>query len=274
MTYPFARINVDNLIDGNIRLTWEMDRHLIDVGPYSFQLQVGHTALEDADDWVDVGAPVVDTYTVTDTTKRLFGKTLDVHYRLELTTSTDTYISHAVSCEGLLSKRDWLTWQEVLRKERLRHSTLTSVKGYLLKARRYGTPCPVCLDEYTEEVSKSKCMTCYGTGFEGGYFTPLEANYADLGLQSSRDHRNANIGMQNEHVIQARFLGDILLYSYDVWINAFSDERYYVQTTQVSSQIRGVPISYNVELRLAPFSDIIYSFDINKTYPQIPPGLT
>lgn len=264
MPEVFHRVSVDCVIAGGTRVSWELNRHFIDDGPYSFQLQVGHTGLTDADDWADVGAPVVDTYYAFDLSKRLYGKTLETHYRVELTSADDTYYSNPVPCDGLLSKRDWINAREIIRKESLRHRVLTSPEGLLLKARRYGPRCATCTDARTEGVTDSNCPDCYGTGYENGYFAPLAACYADVGLDKTRDHRLMDRGMEKQDVIQARFIGDPQLYSYDAWVNATSDERYYLHTVGVASQIRGVAIVFDAELRLAPFTDVIYTVPLDE----------
>ena len=43
----------------------------------------------------------------------------------------------------------------------------------VLKRRHWGIRCRDCFDLLTKKVTKSKCNTCYGTGFEGGYFNPV-----------------------------------------------------------------------------------------------------
>jgi hypothetical protein len=267
----FERLRVDNIIQGGTRVWWEIARHFTDPGPYEFQLQTGHTGLDDADDWIDVGAPVVDTYMAFDLNKRVYGKTLDVHYRVKLTTSVDVYYSKPQDSDGLLSKRDWITYRELVRKEQLRHRVQTSVRGFLLKARRYGPRCPDCTDTLTEEISNSQCATCYGTGFEFGYFAPLAAHYADVGMESNREHRDPNKGMDKEDKVEARFVGDPQLYSYDVWVNSTSDERYYLQTIGIKAQHRGVPVVLSAELRLAPYTDVIYTVPLEED-PTTPPA--
>lgn len=263
MSNPFARVSIDYIVAGNARIAWEMNRHFVDPGPYSFQVQVAHVGISEADDWTNVGAPVIDQFFAIDTDKRLWGKILDLYYRVELTTSVDIYYSNPQSCSGLLLKRDWLNAQEITRKELLRHRVLTSVSGYLLKARRYGPKCSICTDLLTDEVSKTNCTSCYGTGYENGFYAPVESIYADVGLPITRDHRNPNIGMESQAVIAARFIGDPLIYAYDVWINSTSDERYYIHTTKSLAQVRGIPVVIEAELRLAPFSDIIYEYSIS-----------
>jgi hypothetical protein len=262
----FRRLKIDCVIAGGTRVSWDLNPHMVDPGPYSFQLQVGHTGLTDADDWEDVGAPEIDTYYIIDDEKRTWGKTLDPHYRVKLITGVATYYSEPESCDGKLSKRDWLNAREIIRKEILRHSVLTSPEGYLLKVRRYGPRCTECTDEFTEEVSKTNCPDCYGTGFQNGYFEPMPACFADLSQPQVRDHRNPSKGMDKEYVISARFIGDTQLYSYDVWVNKTSGERYYLHTIKTAAHVRGVPIVYDAELRLAPFSDVIYTVPVGESF--------
>ncbi len=270
----FSRVLIDHLVQGGTRVSWELNRHFIDPLPYEFQLQFSHTGLENADDWIDIGASVMDTYFALDLDKHLFGKTLDAYYRVKLSTSLDTYYSTPQSVSGLLSKRDWLIAREIVRKEVLRHSRLSSPKGFLLKVRRYGPPCPDCLDYLTDEVNNSQCLTCFSTGFLYGYFEPLPAYYVDISLAESREHRAPQVGMESKDVRHARFIGDPLVYSYDVWINEFSDERFYLHTVKEVANIRGVTLVYDAELRLAPFTDVIYKFELDKDEIPNPPGPT
>ncbi len=263
--FPFDRVTVDFIVDGGARIAWEINRHFVDDGPYTFTVQVGHTTLDDSDDWEDIGGSVVDTYYDIDTSKRIFGKTLDVHYRVKLVSGEGSYTSAAVNCYGHLDKRDWLLAKELFRLENLRHQKFTSPSGFLIKARRYGPICEECTDVLTEEVSKTNCADCYGTGFLNGYFTPLSAQYADVSNDSGREHLdNQGLGTVTQHNIRGRFLGITQIYSYDVWVNADSDERYYMHEIKTEAQLRGVPIVYSAELRLAPYSDIIYTLPIEE----------
>jgi hypothetical protein len=264
MADAFARVLVDYVVSGGARVSWEMNRHFVDPGPYSFQLQFGRTGNQDADDWIDIGSPVVDTYFTFDLEKRLFGKEMDSFYRVELVTNEGTYYSMIAQADGKLDKRDWLFVREFIRKEQLRHRVMTSVKGYLLKARRYGPRCETCTDTYTEEVQNTNCPDCYGTGFQNGYFEPMQDVYCELQLQGNRTHRDGQTGTQKSDVLQARFVGDPQLYSYDVWIADYADERYYMHNVQQTGQHRGVNVIFTAELRLAPFTDVIYTFPITR----------
>jgi len=263
----FERVHVDYLVRGTARISWELGRTFNEPLPYVFQLQVSHAGLSAysgdgdgrADDWLNVGNSVTDTFFAEDATQRLFGKTADLHYRVKLTTGTDTvYYSDPVSIYGDLDKHDWTLVKELLRKENLRHVKQVSVRGFLLKAKRYGPLCPNCLDPLTQEVTDSHCEVCYGTGFSGGYFAALPNVYVDVTLERAREALNPQLGTTKEVVIQGRMLAEPQIYSLDLWVADKSDLRYYIHPVGVASQHRGVPIVLNVELRLIPYSDIAY----------------
>ena len=53
----------------------------------------------------------------------------------------------------------------------LRYFTGTNVA--VLKRRHFGTRCETCWTRKTGMVVKSRCCTCYGTGWVGGFHTPI-----------------------------------------------------------------------------------------------------
>ena len=44
---------------------------------------------------------------------------------------------------------------------------------YILKRKHWGARCKACFDLLTKKVTSSKCNTCYGVGFEGGFEKPV-----------------------------------------------------------------------------------------------------
>lgn len=52
----------------------------------------------------------------------------------------------------------------------------------LLKRRDYGTVCPTCFDPILQRTTMSKCLTCYDTGYLGGY-------YPDIHVQGQLNER-------------------------------------------------------------------------------------
>lgn len=157
---PFRRMAVDYLSEGAARVTWEFDRQMTDPDPYVYQLQASQSGTPGTDDWDDAGPPVRDALYLLDPSKRLWGMSNVLHYRVVLTTPSGTYTSPPVAAEGLLDRQGWLMTQEVLRKELLMLRGLLRQDGYLLKAKRYGTPC-TCVDPQSRELTNSACHVCF-----------------------------------------------------------------------------------------------------------------
>ncbi len=259
----FDMVHVSYLIRGGTRVCWSMLPTFSDPLPYTFQLQVGQTGDQNANDWKDVGLPMENSYYAVDGTQRVYGKTQYTHYRVKLTTPGGVYWSDPVAKAGILGARDWRLAREIVRKERLRYR-YTSQDGYLLKRMTTGVKCSKCLDLQTDEVTNPSCQECYGTGFQCGYFYPMSCVWADLAPKSHRQHIDDQgmRGVVNDIRISGRMLMAPLLQELDVWVSRKTDDRYYIQGIQSAAEMRGVPLIANVELRPAPYTDVIYTVPI------------
>jgi hypothetical protein len=251
---------VDYLTKGGGRVRWELARHFIKPRPHTFQLQTSPGTVEGADDWEDVGDAVTNVFYALDETRRLYGKTRHINYRVKLTDGNAVvYYSKPALTLGQWTKRDWILAREVLRKEKLRATRFTSVDGFLFKRRRYGDPCTACLDAITGEITNSDCTLCGGTGILTGYYAPVAASYADLTPESSREHRDNQMrATVRDVIVVGRFFDFPPLVQGDIWVNRFSDERYYIHNVTEKAVLRGVPLIWDVELRRAEDTDNVY----------------
>ncbi len=266
----FDRVVVSYVIAGGTRIMWELLPTFMDHGPLTFQLQVGETASNDADDWLDVGLPVVDQYYAVDAEQRVWGKTNFTHYRIKLTTPTGEYVSTPVGGMGILDHRDWLLARNLLYQRRIQQRLGPGgQRGYLLKRRWTGTPCQTCLDLQTEEVRNPDCPSCFGTGKECGYYYPQSCIWATLNHKGYRAKTDANRWTVNDIVCKAEFLCTEMLGEEDIWVAAKTDDRYYVHEVQHTAEIRGVPLVADVVLRLVPFSSPIYAIEIPQQLTEI-----
>jgi hypothetical protein len=259
----FDRVHVSYLIRGGTRVMWELQDDFRDPLPHSYLLQVSRTGNPDADDWTDVGLPVENAFYAIDGEQRVWGKTNWTHYRVRLSTPNATYYSEPTDGIGVLERRGWRLAKDILRRERLR-MRYGGIEGYLLKRRHYGPKCPTCLEFQTEEVTDPECPTCYGTGFQCGYFYPMGCIWADLSPKTKRKHIDDQgmRGTVSDIIVTGRMLMLPLIQEYDVWVNAKTDDRYYLHSIQNVAEMRGVPLVANVEMRPAPFTDIIYDVPI------------
>ena len=260
----FDRVVVSYRISQGSMVMWELLDTFIDAKPYLFQLQVGTTANNDADDWADVGGPVEDQFFAVDAEQRVRGKLNWTHYRVLLTTGNGTYVSTPVDARGTLNKRDWLMVRNTHRFEAVRMRQMAGQEGYLLKRRVTGQACRVCTDPMTFESRNPFCPSCYGTGRECGYYYPIGCTWTDMPAPASHVQRDGQQRgtVDDERVATARMLVTELLIEEDVWVSKVTDDRYYVHSVRPTASLRGVPIVADVGLRLIPYSSPIYALTI------------
>jgi hypothetical protein len=85
-------------------------------------------------------------------------------------------------------------YQQRLKRKLLRDQTmvlrkLSGVEVAVLKRKHWGVRCAKCYDKYTKETVRGNCTTCYGTGYDGGYHTPVitlaRPNHVQLQTQTT-----------------------------------------------------------------------------------------
>lgn len=265
---PIELVRTDFLVQQGARVAWTMRPSFIAPKPWSFQLQVGHTANPLADDWQNVGAPVENSFLAVDPSQRAFGKQLTTHYRVQLTdAASNTYLSAPATVLGLLDTRRWLWARDLMRQERLRFSALFPVDGWILKRRREGQRCRLCTDKNTGDVTNSRCDVCLGTGFVHGYYAAMPCQYGDLSPYKAAEIRDpAGPKQLNLDLVQqGRFLGTPWLSTNDVWVARGSGLRYWMETVEVEAHVLNVPIVLNVTLYQYPFNDPVYKIPMGGT---------
>ena len=87
---------------------------------------------------------------------------------------------------------------------------------FIYKKKTEGSRCTDCWDKVLKRCTNSSCLTCFGTGFVGGYYPPIAA-WADIGPTNNdgtimefgiRENNNARWTFTNYPLLQ---LGDIIL---------------------------------------------------------------
>lgn len=257
---PFSRCQVDNMMRGGTVIYWWMDTRFTDPGPWTFQAQWGRTV---NGPWTDiVVVPVTDGYYTLDPEQHLWGKQLDLYYRVYVTTSRGTFFSDPVRADGGLPRRDWLYAREITRKEYL---TLmkgpTGLRGCLLKRRNWGDRCIHSTDHDTAEVTTSRCLECFDIGIVGGYYQPVNFWLGNSPRQQ-RIKRDDTQGMTADEIFKARAVPYPYVESGDIWVSSETDRRWFVNTVEKAAVIRDKPLVLNLELKLAPASHIIYDYPL------------
>lgn len=273
----FNRVRVDFLIAGSARVTWELSDHFHAPEPWTFQLQEAESDLPQAN-WVDAGAPVQNTCFIVDPEVRArFGKELNIFYRIKLTDAVGVvYISQPADVLGNLDFKSWNYAKEIARKEVIRLKALkVGVQAWLLKIKRSGTPCPVCLDQFTQEVTNSNCPTCYGSRWEGGYYEAEPLIFGDITAEETYHQRatEEGMGMVAPMIVRGMFIHHPYLSTMDIIVHHSSDVRYHIHNVKPRTHVRTVPVLIVADLRPVPFDNIVYKFPVPRTYPDCPvPG--
>lgn len=251
-------------IEGGTLVFWKLKSTVKLVTPYTFTLQFGHAPTAPDDEWINVGTTTA--YSLQDTVQRRFGQSNYVYYRIKLTEGDGDFVtySRAAAPFGNWSYKEVCLYQAVGRSERIRLMSRTGTEGILYKRRVYGTPCPACLDHSTGVPTDSNCPVCLATGFVGGYYPPEGCVWGEITQQTMREAIDMQglRGTVNDQTIQGRFFADKEFNTYDIWIARTTSERYFVQQVQNVEELRGIPVIYQIELRLVPPTNIIYKLPL------------
>jgi hypothetical protein len=143
---------------------------------------------------------------------------------------------------------------ELIRKKNVYLRTQTGLPAFLYKKKTFGQYCPNCFDTIKQRVSKTNCEVCFGSGFAGGYWKPIEL-YVNRAIPDSvtktigfnKTAGNLVVETSNYPIIGA---GDFLLFPQ-------TGDRYRVVSITVHTRMGG-PIGQYVNLTEINRSDIEY----------------
>lgn len=149
-----------------------------------------------------------------------------VYYRLTARAENGVTATAVSEIEHHLPKR-----QALLHRKMQRDLALTfKFNGndvYVLKRKHWGVRCKKCFDILTKKVTNSKCTSCFGTGFEGGYETPV-AIKGRFGAPNS-DTSMAPQGLVDTNKLRFICLDYPRIDPYDLIIDKKQNQRFLVE---------------------------------------------
>ena len=160
--------------NNEITLTWEWETTTDILSNYTLDiLRAEGPVTESEYDLIGSGISSED-YSYTDTTISgyLLHKWRDIYYRLRIEDTTSTGSVYTLSDPVSLSVAPDVYAQEIIRDKN------TGVNRYgrdlaILKRRTFGTRCTNCWDPTLGRRTIEDCLTCYDTGWIGGFFDPI-----------------------------------------------------------------------------------------------------
>jgi hypothetical protein len=133
----------------------------------------------------------------------------------------------------------------------------------VLKRKHWGIRCKECFDPITKRVTKSKCTSCYGTGFEGGYFDPVRIT-GRIGVDNvqTQIENHGKVDINQKHLT---ILDYPILEEADIVINLRQNDRYLVRGI-TQTELQTVPVHQRAILSELERDSIEYRFPINKDH--------
>lgn len=160
---------------------WEVDG-AGDPNNYEFSVLRGEAEFGP---FVAQSAGFVDRYHFRDISAPQIHFTRKWYYKIKVTDRRDTAKVSEFPDHGGVSQSADLDLQglEMARQERIRLEEFIGRVAWIFPARTFGQRCP-CFDPVTKVKRRSNCITCYGTGFVGGYHTPIRVS---INITDSQD---------------------------------------------------------------------------------------
>lgn len=260
----FKRLTVTSNIDTDgsprIRVDWALDRGFAQPGPYSFELLRLEGPGDTQPEVVSFGG---DGHWIYDINPRLPQHGRSVFYQVRLTDATgETWGSQVAAYTQAWSRRDWRIARAVTHDAWRAIRKRTGTRGWLAKRRKWGTPCPDCVDPITRQVDDPNCGSCYGTAFVEGYHTPVT-----YWAQVEQSAKQSALTSADGHVKQNQVALTALAYPPaepgDIWIMQGTDQRFRVGDQVRPSAIhRGVPLILQFQVTELPTSDAVYAIPL------------
>ena len=137
------------------------------------------------------------------------------------------------------------------------------VAGVALMLRREGERCSECWNFIEAKRMKDHCLTCYGTGWEGGYWEPIPVTFRYLRIPTVGQLR-ADPVPNYDSVYQLQLVYHPSLLEGDVLVDGHNGDRYRVHTVELITYRSSFPVFQNVVAVRVPTDDDLYLFDIPK----------
>lgn len=250
----FKSINVFTMLRGTSVVSWTFaEKH-----PPVHSLSVEWSWSGAPDSWEILIAGLTEACSYTDTRRLLFSKDQAVHYRVGAHDQEGTLIEY--SCPGQTGRG--ISWPYETQAYAILNAAAVEIRqngmpGYLLKKISWGTPCPVCAEFSTGEAMDPNCPTCLGTGMTSGYYNSINLPV----LPATRQLRQTpTVATQARDDIRlVRCVAYPVIEREDLWIGSLQNDRYVIDQINVASELKGVPLVYELTLRLLPLSSVEYT---------------
>ena len=258
--FPFATLDVVQTYRPlEVAIQWTLDSAFRDATPFNFVVEVSETP-----DFSTLLYTITagDNFFAIDDKKQRQGATIDLHYRVRLSTgSGGNYVSPVVGhWANNANKHLYRLAAEITRREFVRYR-FTGQKGWVLKRRNYGIQDPSQIDPITG-VPLSDQTSDYGTGFPGGYYAPLKVTYSREAVENSSQFSQEGFGTTTQESQKHRYVGFPILEPYDILVSDTNQRYRYVKVNATYMPGTDILLLQSCDAVLLPLTDPIYRIPI------------
>lgn len=236
-----------------ISLYWSIQDMLVSDDILAYEVYILKSTAQ-AGPFVQIAGPLLNCFSFQDPTNVIEHKNGNVFYKLKIRDKRSDEIFESPLI-AQIPKPDLIAL-ELLRLEDLLFRVCIGRRCWIYNKKQYGR-CK-CYDKMSGTLLKSNCITCYGTGYLGGYSTPIE-QYVQIDPPQTSLQPNQN--MPNlVKITPARLINYPLVSPGDVIIEN-ENNRWIVITTMQSERLRH-PIRQEITMKQLQDSDMVYKLPV------------
>jgi hypothetical protein len=230
--------------------------------PWTFELQFSR---DPGGPWTEI-AQVTDqtnlSFRGADLTRRDWSNQVNWYYRVLLISGDTAYPSAPVVAWGSLNAREATQVRLVYRDFCFRACAKTGSHGLLFRAKHWKIADQRVVDPMTERVIVTKSALNVGTGFDAGYWAPL--NYplelSNAVISSPTSAEGAGTLVTEKRV--ALGVSWPFPRANDLWYQQGRNRFYRIDRVEASAQIRDYPVLVKITMYAVPYTDVVYSLPL------------
>lgn len=156
-----------------------------------------------------------------------------------------------------------LIQRAVQRRALINLQIFTGIEVAVLKKRHFGARCTACYDTFSKTVIKTRCGTCYGTGYTQGYWAPVVTQ----ARVSEDPERTLETPVDTAHVHMSR----IELANYprlehgDVVVELHNNKRWLIQQEIMFRALKRMQVTQHWSAVELSISSVVYDVAVHGT---------
>jgi len=206
-----------------------------------------------------IAGPFQDQYSFRDFSVNLLHKWRKIFYKLKIV-HIPTSSEEVIGAASLMAEPDLISL-EIQRQEDVLFRQLIGRRCWLFPVRTFGPKCG-CFDVTMNRRTRSMCITCFDTGYLGGFLSPIET-YIQIDPEPDSPSNTAIKGEQQPKNTSARLISYPPIKPKDIIVEP-ENKRWRVVTRSGTERLRSV-VRQELSIHHIPKGDVEYKLPINLT---------